>query len=199
MKANFILFLTLALILAGNDHAGGMSEVFAGKVYTFGKVKPIDSNPTLRHGNKAPKFRLPSLNGNDVSLSAFRGEKNVVISFIPAVWEAVSSAQWSGYQYIPDLFATHEAILIGISTDNIPALYAWMKHMGGLWFPVLSDFHPQGRVARRYGILRSDGMAERAIAIVDKEGRIRCFRVMEIGERPKLEELVSELKKLSGR
>jgi peroxiredoxin (alkyl hydroperoxide reductase subunit C) len=45
--------------------------------------------------------------------------------------------------------------------------------MGELWFPVLSDFWPHGAVADQYGVLRSDGVAERALIFIDKKGIIR--------------------------
>ncbi len=41
--------------------------------------------------------------------------------------------------------------------------------MGKLWFEVLSDFWPHGATAQKFGILRSDGTAERAIIIIDKK------------------------------
>ena len=81
--------------------------------------------------------------------------------------------------------------------DNIPTLYAWTKEMGGLWFPVLSDFYPHGAVAKKYGILRSSGVSERALFVIDKKGIIRYIDVHNINERPRLEVLVKELEKLN--
>jgi peroxiredoxin (alkyl hydroperoxide reductase subunit C) len=70
--------------------------------------------------------------------------------------------------------------------------------MGGgeLWFPVLSDFYPHGAVAEKYGILRSDGVSERALFVIDKKGIIRYIDVHDINDRPRLEVLVGELQKL---
>jgi len=68
--------------------------------------------------------------------------------------------------------------------------------MGRLWFPVLSDFWPHGKTAKQYGILRSDGVTERAIFIIDKKGIIRYLDVHNINERPPLEGIVRELEKL---
>ncbi len=33
-------------------------------------------------GSRAPDFRLPSTNGSEISLSDFRGKKNVVLFFV---------------------------------------------------------------------------------------------------------------------
>jgi peroxiredoxin (alkyl hydroperoxide reductase subunit C) len=67
--------------------------------------------------------------------------------------------------------------------------------MGKLWFPVLSDFYPHGRVASLYGVLRSDGTSERAIFVIDKKGIIRHIDVHDINKRPPLERLIGELEK----
>ena len=68
--------------------------------------------------------------------------------------------------------------------------------MGKLWFPVLSDFYPHGRVAKAYGVLRSDGTTERALFVIDKKGVIRYIDVHDINKRPPLEKLVKEIEKL---
>jgi peroxiredoxin (alkyl hydroperoxide reductase subunit C) len=80
--------------------------------------------------------------------------------------------------------------------DNIPTLFSWTKQMGNLWFPVLSDFWPHGAVAKKYGVLRSDGTSERALFIIDKKGIIRYIDVHDINKRPQLEDLIKELEKL---
>jgi peroxiredoxin (alkyl hydroperoxide reductase subunit C) len=108
----------------------------------------------------------------------------------------VCSDQWPGYNIARDLFEAYDAVLLGISVDNVPTLFAWTQEMGGLWFPVLSDFWPHGAVAARYGVLRSDGVSERAIFIIDKEGVIRYIDVHDINQRPPLEGILKELEKL---
>ena len=70
--------------------------------------------------------------------------------------------------------------------DNIPTLFAWTKEMGGLWFAV----------ADRYGVLRSDGVAERALFFIDKNGIIRAILVMDINKKPNLKACAAGLKKL---
>jgi peroxiredoxin len=67
---------------------------------------------------------------------------------------------------------------------------------GKLWFPVLSDFWPHGAVADKYGVLRSDGVSERAIFVIDKKGVIRYIDVHDINDRPRLEDIMGALEKL---
>ena len=94
------------------------------------------------------------------------------------------------------MFEDNDAILLGITTDNIPTLFAWTSEMGNVWFPVLSDFWPHGQAARKYGVLRSSGVSERALFVIDKKGIIRYIDIHDINERPDLEVLVTEMQKL---
>jgi len=172
------------------------SEAYKENIYQVGTLKPIDSVLKVKVGDRAPDFTLPAVTGEKITLSQFRGKKNVVISFVPAAWTPVCSDQWPGYNIINDIFDQNDAILLGITVDNIPTLFAWTNQMGKLWFPVLSDFWPHGRVAKKYGVLRSNGVAERALLIIDKKGILRYIDVHDINMRPPLEDLVNELEKL---
>jgi len=172
------------------------SEAFKDNIYNPGQLKPVDSDLRVKVGEPAPDFTLPAITGERITLSRFRGRKNVVLSFVPAAWTPVCSDQWPGYNIVKDLFDARDAVLLGITVDNIPTLFAWTNQMGELWFPVLSDFWPHGAVADTYGVLRSDGTAERAIFIIDKDGIIRSILVGDINKRPPLDYLIKELDKL---
>lgn len=172
------------------------AEVPGAGIYQPGALKPTDSESKIKVGDKAPEFTLPAVSGEKISLSQYRGRKNVVISFVPAAWTPVCSQQWPGYNIAQELFEKNGAVLLGISVDNIPTLYAWTKEMGKLWFPVLADFWPHGAVARAYGVLRSDGVAERALFVIDREGIVRYADIHDINEMPRLEELVRVLERL---
>jgi peroxiredoxin len=192
------VFVVVAMLaLSCLSPAYGLSEQFQGKIYAVEPPKSIDSRLRVRGGAHAPDFTLPTLSGEKITLSQFAGRKNVVLSFIPAAWTPVCSDQWPGYNIAKGLFEQNDAVLLGISVDNLPTLYAWTQEMGGLWFPVLSDFWPHGAVAQRYGVLRSDGTTERALFIIDKRGIIRYIDVHDINERPKLELLIHELEKIN--
>jgi len=165
-------------------------------IYDVGQLKPVDSQVKIKVGDEAPGFSLRAVKGGEVSLKEFRGKKNVVISFVPAAFTPVCSAQWPGYNLVKDIFDQHDAVLLGITVDNVASLYAWTQEMGGMWFDVLSDFYPHGQTAAKYGVLRSDGTAERALIVIDKSGIIRYVDVHDINERPPLEDLVSALDEL---
>lgn len=194
------LLLILALSFTGHllgTTVYARSSAFQENIYDPGILKPVDSRLKVRVGDKAPDFALPAVAGGQVSLHEYLGKKNVVISFVPAAWTPVCSDQWPGYNIVKDIFDLHDAILLGVTVDNIPSQFAWTNQMGTLWFPVLSDFWPHGAVARMYGVLRSDGVSERALFIIDKKGIIRYIDVHDINKRPRLEILIKELAKFS--
>lgn len=86
--------------------------------------------------------------------------------------------------------------VLGISVDHIPCLRAWAESLGGINYPLISDFWPHGRVANEYGVLRPEGHSERAIFIIDKEGIIRYIDIHDIDEQPDNDVLLAELKKI---
>ena len=195
-SSRFLMVAALSTLFFSAS-AWGLSEAFKSNIYNPGHLKPTDSTLKVKVGEPAPDFRLPAVYGEPVDLSQYRGRKNVVLSFVPAAWTPVCSDQWPGYNIVQDLFKENDAILLGITVDNIPTLFAWTRQMGDLWFPVLSDFWPHGATADRYGVLRSDGMAERALFVIDKAGIIRAIKVSDINVRPDLEWIALELEKLT--
>jgi peroxiredoxin len=192
----FISVIGVLSVLLFFQTAYGLSEAFKENIYKVGTLKPIDSKSKLKAGNQAPDFTLPSVSGEKISLTQYRGKKNVVLSFVPAAWTPVCSDQWPGYNIAKDIFEQNHSILLGITVDNIPTLFAWTNQMGKLWFPVLSDFWPHGAVAKKYGVLRSNGVSERALFVIDKKGIIRYIDIHDINKRPPLEDLVNALEKL---
>jgi len=195
-RTSSLIIVVLIAALSVPAWAQTHSEAYKDNIYSTGELKAVDSVLKVKVGDVAPDFLLPSITGQKVTLNQYRGKKNVVLSFVPAAWTPVCSDQWPGYNIVKDLFDKNEAVLLGITVDNIPTLYAWTNQMGKLWFPVLSDFYPHGKVAETYGVLRSDGTSERALFVIDKKGVIRYIDVHDINKRPSLEVLVRELEKL---
>lgn len=185
-------FLWTAPALAADPAPGGL----AGNIYQVPTLPPTDSQLAVAVGSPMPDFDLPTVAGPRVKLSDYIGKKNLVISFVPAAWTPVCSGQWPGYNIARDIFEDNDAALIGITVDNIPTLYAWTRQMGGLWFPVASDFWPHGGLAQKLGILRSDGVSERALFLVDKKGVIRFIDVHDINARPDLGPLLEAMAKV---
>jgi arsenate reductase-like glutaredoxin family protein len=94
-------------------------------------------------------------------------------------------------------FEGYNTQVLGISVDHIPCLKAWAESLGGISYPLLSDFWPHGAVAERYGVLRhEEGKSERALFVVDKEGIVRYVDIHDIDEQPDNEELFRFLRQL---
>jgi len=185
----------LALCLCATAWAAEQSQPTP-LVFSPGALRPTDSAPTVKVGAPMPDFDLPMLQGGRARLSDYLGKKNLVISFIPAAWTPVCSSQWPGYNIAKEIFEAADTTLLGVSVDNIPTLFAWTQQMGGLWFPVASDFWPHGGFAAKLGVLRSDGVAERTLILVDKKGIVRYLDVHDINKRPDLGELVKAMREL---
>ncbi len=125
----------------------------------------------LAAGVTAPNFTLHATPDQTVSLSEFKG-RPVILAFYPADWSPVCGDQMSLYNELLAEFRKHHAELIGISVDGVWCHAAFAKDHN-LHFPLLADFEPKGAVAQMYGVYRTEGVSERALFVIDKEGVIR--------------------------
>jgi peroxiredoxin len=101
------------------------------------------------------------------------------------------------YEADLERFKGYDAQVLGISVDSVPCNAAWAKSLGDLSYDLLSDFNPKGEVAKAYGAYREkDGVSERALFIVDKEGRIAYKDIHDISDQPDNEDLFEVLRKL---
>lgn len=159
----------------------------------------------LRVGDTAPDFTLPAVQGSHritLALSDFRGKQNVVLAFYPLNWTPVCTNQMSSYNDSIGRLAVLDAQLIGINVDSPYSHMAWQEHSTGpLDFPLASDFYPHGMVAQAYGVLRTEevplaGINQRALFIVDKQGKIAMARIYELGEVPPIEDALQVLDQL---
>lgn len=147
-------------------------------------------------GSTAPDFALPNQSRETIRLSDFRGTRNVVLAFHPLAFTPVCSTQIQTYERERTRFDALDAQVLALSTDAGPSKKAWADSLGGVSYHLLSDFHPQGQVARDYGVMRDDGLAERAIVVVDKQGVVRWTKQYEMPDQPPVEELLEALRTL---
>jgi peroxiredoxin len=152
----------------------------------------------LQTGTEAPDFALSDPNGDLVSLREFRG-KPVLLVFYPLDWSPTCSDQLSLYQAEREEFARYGVQILGISVDSLYSHGAWAA-VRGLTFPLLADFEPKGKVARRYQVWRShDGFSERALYVLDTDGAIRYSHVSpKLNQIPDIYELYAALDELVG-
>jgi peroxiredoxin len=123
-------------------------------------------------GETAPDFTLKDQWGNDVTLSALRGQP-VVIVFYPFTFTGVCEGELCEIRDDPGVYRHGGAQVLAISCDSRHAQRVWAEQ-NGFDFPVLSDFWPHGAVARAYGVFNEVlGCANRATFVLDKDGVVR--------------------------
>src|SRR5689334_2421409 len=93
-------------------------------------------------------------NNQEVALSSFKGEKNVVLLFYPMDFSPVCSLQLPGYQARKTDFDQRDTEIFGISTDSKWSHKAFSEQLG-LEFPLLSDY--SRKASEAYGVLRPEG------------------------------------------
>ena len=145
-------------------------------------------------GADAPDFELGTHTRTKVRLSDYRGRKNVVLAFHPLAFTPVCSSEMQAFERSLDRFAERDTVVFGISLDADPSKRAWAESLGGIHFDLLSDFLPQGAVAKAYGVLAPFGLPERAIVVVDKKGKIAWAKKYGMDDQPDLEEVIGALR-----
>ena len=156
-----------------------------------------DSRPSrpLQPGVPAPDFALKSTPDQTVSLAELRGNP-VILAFYPADWSPVCGDQMSLYNEMLGEFRHFGATMIGVSVDGVWCHAAFAKDRK-LHFPLLADFEPKGAVARAYGAYRaSEGVSERALFVIDKDGVIRWSYVSPVGVNPGADGILTALEAL---
>jgi alkyl hydroperoxide reductase subunit AhpC len=88
---------------------------------------------------------------------------------------------------------------VGISCDSVYTLKAWADSLGGVQYPLCSDFWPHGKVATAFGVFNEEiGRPERSIIVVDVHGICRYIDVHQLREVPDEDEIAEEVDKLGG-
>ncbi|MCP4684928.1 MAG: redoxin domain-containing protein [bacterium] len=151
----------------------------------------------LRAGDDAPDFTLPTHNEGELNLAWYEGRKNVILAFYPGDFTPVCSAQIPGYLPLMEAFEEHDCQLFGVSVDSVACHIAWAKSLGGLSFPLMSDFYPHGEVAAKYGVLAERGYAERVVFLIDKKGVIRLVDRVPLSDTPDNETLLRAIGNLA--
>jgi len=150
----------------------------------------------LPAGTAAPSFALPATPDQTVALEELRG-RPLILAFYPADWSPVCGDQMALYNQILPEFHKAGAQLVGISVDGVWCHAAFAADRK-LHFPLLADFEPKGEVARRYGVYREpEGIAERALFVIDAEGAIRWSYVSPLGINPGADGILDALDKLA--
>src|SRR5256714_13162379 len=151
--------------------------------------------PILGRGIEAPDFNLHVTPDQTLSLSELRG-RPIVLAFYPADWSPVCGDQMTLYSEILPEFERYGATVLGISVDGAWCHLAYRKHQK-IAFPLLADFEPKGAIARRYGAYRhQDGVAERALFVLESNGVIYWSYLSPIGVNPGADGILKALESM---
>jgi peroxiredoxin len=149
----------------------------------------------LQPGSPAPDFVLKSTPDQTVLLAELRN-RPVVLVFYPAGFSPVCGDEVALFNEILPDFDRFKAQVLGISVDNIWSHIAFSRARK-LQFPLLSDFHPKGKVSGQYGVYREqDGTAERALFVIDGDGIIQWSYVSPVGVNPGVNGVLTALESL---
>ncbi|PSL56499.1 peroxiredoxin [Saccharothrix carnea] len=133
-------------------------------------------------GAQAPDFTLNDYNKQPVTLSSFRGERNVLLVFYPFAFSGICTGELCQVRDELAAYEDENVQVIGVSVDTPFSLKAWAAQEG-YQFPLLSDFWPHGQVAQAYGVFNEQaGLANRGTFLVDTTGVIRYAEVNAPGE-----------------
>ena len=147
-------------------------------------------------GQVAPEFTLKNQHGESVSLSSFKGKKNVVVLFYPFAFTGTCTGELCALRDDLGGFHNQEVELLAISCDSPYSLRVFADQEG-YTFPLLSDFHPHGEVAQAYGIYdETRGCAVRGTFIIDMEGIVRWTIVYGLGDARNIVEYKAALANL---
>lgn len=123
----------------------------------------------IEPGTPAPEFTLNDQDGEPISLFGLRGRK-VLLVFYPADFSPACTDQLSVYQEVLSQIEEKGVALLGVSVDSSWSHRAFREKVG-IEIPLLSDFHPKGEVASKYGAyLEKWGTSNRSLVLIDEEG-----------------------------
>ncbi len=156
-----------------------------------------NSQSILQPGQPAPDFTLPTTPDQSLSLSDFRG-RPVVLVFYPADFSPVCGDQMVLYNELTDEFKRHNAVILGISCDNVWSHLEFVRQKN-LKIPLLSDFEPKGEVSRMYGAYRTEkGSSARALFVIDPQGVICWSYLSPSGINPGADGILQALEEMNG-
>ena len=125
-------------------------------------------------GQEAPDFTLKNADNEDVTLSSFRGRRNVVLIFYPGAFSSVCTRQFTEVQDSSARYDEGGAQVIGVSVDSRHVQGAFARELGLTDTILLADFEPKGATSRAYGVyLDAFGYSGRATFVIDKQGIVR--------------------------
>ena len=142
-------------------------------------------------GKPAPDFTADAVVDNEIkeiSLRDYRG-KWVVLFFYPLDFTFVCPTEIMGFNEHFEAFQNLNCQIVGASVDSVYSHLDWIKDLGNLKFPLLSDMTK--RISRDYGVLFEEkGISYRGAFVIDPEGILRSYVVNDLPVGRSVEEVL---------
>lgn len=128
---------------------------------------------TLQVGDPSPDFTAPTQDGGSLTLSAFRGQKVVVLFFYPGDGTPVCTAEACAFRDAYADFSDAGAVVIGISSDSLASHRTFVANHR-LPFRLVSD--DGGAIRQAFGVPKTLGILPgRVTYVIDKQGIVRLI------------------------
>jgi mycoredoxin-dependent peroxiredoxin len=136
----------------------------------------------IQVGEPAPDFTLRDQNNEEVTLSAFRGSRAVLVIFYPLAFTGICTGELCAVRDDLSAYQNDDVQVVSISVDSAYT-HKVFSEREGYEFPLLSDFWPHGAVAQSYGVFNeTTGFANRGTFLVDRDGIVRFAEMNQPGE-----------------
>lgn len=137
---------------------------------------------SIEVGQSAPDFTLVSQHGESISLSSFRGHKNVVLIFFPWAFSGICTGELCEITERLGSLDNDETATLAIACDSKFTMRIFAEREG-YTFPLLSDHWPHGAVTQAYGVFNDElGVAFRGSFVIDKQGVVQYAAMNGIGD-----------------
>jgi peroxiredoxin Q/BCP len=154
---------------------------------------------TLKEGQTAPTFSLPSDAGEEIDLADLKG-KNVVLYFYPKDDTPGCTIEAQDFKASIKKFEALDAVILGVSRDTVSSHCDFIKKYN-LNFSLLSDV--DGEVCQSYGVIKEKSMfgkkylgIDRSTFLINKLGKIgKIWRSVKVNGH--IEEVLLALKNLA--
>jgi peroxiredoxin len=149
-------------------------------------------------GQVAPDFTLKDQQGKAVSLSDFKGVKNVVVVFYPFAFSGICTGELCEIRDELGDFESEDVQVLAVSCDHMFTQRAFAD-AEGYFFPMLSDYWPHGATAQAYGVFdQSGGFSTRGTFLIDRDGVVRWTLLNGPSQKRDFAGYRAALKELSG-
>ena len=147
-------------------------------------------------GDAAPEFSLRDQHGQEQTLAARRGQRNVLLVFYPFAFTGVCTGEMRALSEHADEWESLGTDVLAVSCDSIHSLRVFAEQEG-VSFPMLSDFWPHGAVSTQYASFDPNlGAAVRATYVIDRDGAVRWTVRNEIKDAREITDYLKALAEL---